>query len=222
LPGKSSAPIGSMNPSDAPVVLGYRCSMTWGAIVPTIIAAAAAFLGVGYGARLSGRSETLNWTREQRLKAYTELLQAVENCYEAFELIAAELQLTNYDEGARESPKITNTTAEWGKWDSEIDRWLPQAELICSRKLQPYIQYIRLGVRSRHRILLMKLSYGVEINRKEWQSVSSMTHKDILETRYKFREDLTHIDPARNSFLERAFRLRRLRRLAAIRSEPRQ
>jgi hypothetical protein len=56
----------------------YRYSMTWSTVVPAVITAGAAFLGVGFGARLSKSRETLNWTREQRLKAYTELLGAIE------------------------------------------------------------------------------------------------------------------------------------------------
>ena len=205
LPRKDPAPIGEDGAEriapDRCTTLGYGYSMTWGAVVPAVITASAAFLGVGFGARLSKSRETLNWTREQRLKAYTELLGAIEKCYESFTLIAASLSLAKYDESARKDPKIINTATEWGKWDSEIDRYLPQAELISSRHIQPYVTYIRLGMRSRHRMLLMQLAYGQEINQKEWESVSSMTHGDILEIRRRLRGDITHIDPM-PSFLD--------------------
>lgn len=189
--------------------------MSWSSIVPAIVTAAAAFLGVGYGARLSTSRETLNWTREQRLKAYTELLRAVEKCYEAFTLIAASLNLAKYSENARQDPKIINTVMEWGKWDAKIERCLPQAGLVCSIKMQPYIMYSRFALRSRHRVLLMKFSYGQEINREEWESVSSMTHGDILEIRRRLREDITHIDPTPSSFRTIRLRWRTIRRAAA-------
>jgi hypothetical protein len=204
-PRQDPAPIGRTGgewiPPAGRTNVRYRYSMAWGTVVPAIITAGAAFLGVGFGARLSKNHETLNWTREQRLKAYTELLGALEKCYEAFTLIAASLSLAKYDESARKDPKIINTATEWGKWDTEIDHYLPQAELVSSRDLQPYVMYIRLGMRSRHRVLLMQLAYGQEINRKEWESVSSMTHGDILEIRRRLRGDITHIDPA-PSFLD--------------------
>lgn len=106
---------------------------------------------------------------------------------------------------------------EWGKWDEEIDHYLPQAELISSRSIQPYIAYIRLGIRSRHRMLLMKLSYGQEINQREWESVSSMTHGDILEIRRRLRADITHIDPMPNFFDPIMVRWRIMRRRIAKR-----
>jgi hypothetical protein len=70
--------------------------MVWTIVLPAILSAATALIGVGYGASLSGRQDTLNWTREQRLKAYADLLGAIENCYEAFTLIAAALDLHKY------------------------------------------------------------------------------------------------------------------------------
>jgi hypothetical protein len=186
--------------------------MVWSSVVAAVITAGAAFIGVGYGARLSTRSETTSWTREQRLKAYIELLNAVEKCYEAFTLIAASLSLVKYGETVRTDPKIINTSAEWGKWDEEIDRFLPQAELVCSESLWPYITYIRLGIRSRQRMLLMKLTYGQEISEKEWEFVSSKTHGDILEIRRRLREDITHIDSGPTPFAPTIPRFRRMRR----------
>lgn len=191
--------------------------VTWSTLIPVIITAGAALLGVRYGARLSKNGETLSWTREQRLKAYAELLQAIENCYEAFELIAASLSLCNYDEKARQDPKVIKIAGDWGKWDSEIDRNLPQAELVCSKDLQPYVTYIRVGMRSRHRMLLMKLSHGMDIDKKEWESVASMTHGDILKIRHRLREDITHIDSTPSSIRAITFRWRLLHRKTAQR-----
>src|SRR5258708_25613522 len=83
--------------------------------------------------------------------------------------------------------------------------------------MQAYIMYARLTMRSRHRVLLMKLSYGQEINQKEWESVSSMTHGDILEIRCRLCEDITRIDPAPSSFRAIMLRWRTTRRSAARR-----
>jgi hypothetical protein len=123
--------------------------------------------------------------------------------------------LAKYDEGARDDPKIITTYAEWGKWDEEIDRFLPQAELICSENMWPYITYLRLGLRSRHRMLLMKLAYGQEISQKEWEFVSSKTHGDILEIRRRLRGDIARLDPAPSSFDPIMRRLRRTSRRTA-------
>jgi hypothetical protein len=191
--------------------------MMWGTVVPAVITAGAAFLGVTYGAHLSKSRETLNWAREQRLKAYTELLRAIENCYEAFTLIAASLDLAKYNESVRKDPKVTNTSLEWGKWDEEIDRHLPLAELISSRHNQPYITYIRHGIRSRHRTLLMKLAHGQELDRKEWESVSSMTHRDILEIRRRLRGDITYVDSEPSHLASLLLRSRMMRHRAAKR-----
>ena len=78
--------------------------------------------------------------------------------------------------------------------------------------MQSYIMYIRLGMRSRHRMLLMQLSHGQEINQREWESVSSMTHGDILEIRRRLREDITRSDPTASSFRAITLRWRNIRR----------
>lgn len=191
--------------------MNYRCCMTWGTVIPAVITAGVAFLGVAYGSYLSKSRETLSWTREQRLKAYAQLLGAVENCYEAFTLMAASLDLAKYDESVCKDQKVVNTSLEWGRWDGEIDRHLPLAELASSKHNQPYITYIRHGIRSRHRILLMKLFYGQEIDRKEWESVSSMTHRDILDIRRRLREDITYVDSKPSLFASLSFRWRIIR-----------
>jgi hypothetical protein len=125
-----------------------------------------------------------------------ELLSAVEKCYEAFTLIDACLDLAQYEESAKEDPRVRSSITEWGKWDEALDQCLPQAELICSRRLQPYVMYLRLGLRSRQRMLLMKLDYGQGVNPEEWKFVSSKTHGEILEIRQKLRDDITYLDPA--------------------------
>ena len=196
----------------------YRYSMAWAATITAIITAGAALFGVAYGARLSTKRETINWTREQRLRAYAELLGAIEKCYEAFTLIAASLDLAKYNESARKDPKIIATSSEWGKWDEEIDRFLPQAELICSENMWPYVTYLRLGLRSRHRMLLMKLAYGQEISQKEWEFVSSKTHGEILEIRQRLRGDIACLDSVPNSFAPIMQRWRRTGRRKAIKN----
>lgn len=167
---------------------------------------------MGYGSRLSRGGETLSWTRDQRLKTYMELLGAIEKCYEAFTLIEACLDLAQYEESAREDPKVRGTIAEWGKWMEEVDRCLPQAELVCSRRLQPYLLYLRLGLRSRQQMLLMKLDYGQGVNQEEWKFVSSKTHGEILEIRQKLRDDITYLDPPPKSLTPAMRRFKILRR----------
>jgi hypothetical protein len=191
--------------------------MAWNIIIPALISAGAAFSGVGYGARLSAKRETLNWTREQRVKTYAELLASIENCYAAFTLLAASLSLARYAPDVREDPKVISTIADWGKWDAEIDRCLPYAELIASKSIEPYVMYIRLGLRSRHRVLIMKLSYGQEIDPAEWKSVSSMTHGEILEIRRRFRADITHVDPVPSIFDLTKRRIRKMIRTSGSR-----
>ncbi len=186
--------------------------MSWSSLITTLIAAGAGILGVGYGSRLSRGDETLSWTRDQRLKAYVELLGAIEKCYEAFTLIAACLDLAQYEESARVDPKVRGTLAEWGKWMEEVDRCLPQAELVCSQHLQPYVIYLRLGLRSRQRMLLMKLDYGQGVNQEEWKFVSSKTHGEILEIRQKLRDDITYLDLPPKSLSPSMRRFKILRR----------
>lgn len=175
--------------------------MAWSTIFSTVVTASVALVGVGYGARLSGRRETLNWTREQRLKTYTDILTAVENCYHAFTLIAVGLEIREYKPGASQDPGVAANIADWDKWSAEIDNRLPAAEMVASKSLDPYIASIRLGLRSRHRVLLMKLHWGKDpIDGKERKAVSSMTHREILDIRRRFRDDVTHVDPAPTRF----------------------
>jgi hypothetical protein len=190
--------------------------MTWGTLVTTVITVCAAILGVGYGAHLTRSGETLSWTREQRLKAYIELAGALEKCYESFTLIAASLDLANYDDSARADPKIIGTTAEWNKWMEEVDRCLPQAELVSSERFQTYLFTIRMGVRSRQEMLLMKLAHGQAIDQAEWERVASRTHKETFEIRWRFREDITYIDPQLTtiSSMRRRLKIDRRRKIA--------
>lgn len=182
------------NPRVSPS-LAIVAHVAWNTVIPALITAGVAFLGIGYGVRLSSQHEKANWTRDQRLSAYADLLGAIEKCYESFTLIAAALELANYDEKySWKDSKITRMADEWGKWDSEVDRNLPRVELVCSGKLYPHIM-ARIPLRMRHRVLLMQLSFGHSINKDEWKAVSSMTHGDILQIRSRFREDLTYTDP---------------------------
>jgi hypothetical protein len=197
---------------------GYLGNMAWNSLIVALIAAAAGLLGVGYGARLSRGGETLSWTRDQRLKTYLELLSAIEKCYEAFTLIDASLNLAQYKESAKQDPRVRGSIAEWGKWDEATDRCLPQTELVCSRHLQPYVMYLRLGLRSRQRMLLMKLDYGQGINPEEWKFVSSKTHGEILVIRQKLRDDITYLDPVPNltGLAMRRFKVLRCRPVTSV------
>jgi hypothetical protein len=54
---------------------------------------------------LSGKRETLNWTRDQRLKAYVELLTAIDKCYAAFNELAKIMKELGYPIDVRDNPK---------------------------------------------------------------------------------------------------------------------
>ncbi|MFC7713072.1 hypothetical protein [Micromonospora lupini] len=70
--------------------------MDWQILVPSIVAASAALLGVRYGAKANESRESLNWIRDQRLKAYADVLDAVDRCYSAFRLINSALKIEDY------------------------------------------------------------------------------------------------------------------------------
>ena len=163
----------------------------------TVITGVVAFAGIGYGARLTRHREDYGWTRDQRLKAYADLLTAIDQCYSAFTLVAASLVLHKYDPEARKDPRVREAIADWGNGDSAIDRCLPLAELVSSEHFAPYLLYISLGLRSRHRMLLMQLDYAGKVNVQEWESVSRMTHGEIREVRRKLRADLARMPEQR-------------------------
>jgi hypothetical protein len=76
-------------------------SFPWSTVITGVIA----FAGIGYGAHLSGKRETLNWTRDQRLKAYVELLTAIDKCYAAFNELAKIMKELGYPIDVRDNPK---------------------------------------------------------------------------------------------------------------------
>jgi hypothetical protein len=165
--------------------------MTWVPILSSLIAAAVAFVGVMYGARLTEHREANSWVREQRLKAYVDLLPAIEGCYEAFTLIAAAASLHGYEASTMlGDSRLRSSIEDWEKWDAEIDRCLPLVELVASDKMWPYLTYVRHGIRSRHRVLLMTLSNG-NVNGEEWEWVSGKTHDDTTRARRELRQDVS-------------------------------
>ena len=87
-------------------------SFPWSTVITGVIA----FAGIGYGAHLSGKRETLNWTRDQRLKAYVELLTAIDKCYAAFKELAEIMKELGYPIDVRDNPKVRNTIDNWNKW----------------------------------------------------------------------------------------------------------
>ena len=165
-------------------------------MVPPVVAAGAALLGVRYGAKAAESRESLNWARDQRLKAYAEVLEAVDRCYESFRLINASLSLAEYHVTPGVLTGIQATMNDWGRWDEKISAVLPRAELVASRRLEPLLSYgVKLGMRTRHRALLMQLAVGPLANREEWQSVSGMTVDDQERLRRGLRADLNYRDP---------------------------
>lgn len=172
--------------------------MAWNVPLSSLITAAVAFLGIAYGARLTGHRETLNWTREQRLRAYSELFTAIDNCYSAFTLLAATLVLHGYSPDAISDLRVKSAIDDWGKWDAEIDRCLPLAELVASERFGAYLTGgISLGLRTRHRILIMQLTHATKIDPQEWEHVARSTHGAMREIRWRFRGDLTQVKARR-------------------------
>jgi hypothetical protein len=154
----------------------------WAQVGGAIIAAAAALGGVRYGARLSEATSSLAWGREQRLKSYVELIEALDHCYSAFRLINSTLDLANYTPSRAliEGPARSDLE-DWGHWDELLDNILPRAELVCGSDLQPFLSVgIRYGMRSRHRVLLMKLTHSLTADAAEWKSVTKLTLDDLV------------------------------------------
>jgi hypothetical protein len=54
------------------------------------------YCGVTFGAKLTESREFLAWSREQRLKSYADLLEALDRCYSAFTFINSTLDLAGY------------------------------------------------------------------------------------------------------------------------------
>jgi len=188
--------------------------MSWLDLVAPIGAAVAALLGVRYGARLTESREAIGWSRDQRLKAYADVLDAVDRCYAAFALIESSLQLANYQASAMKSSQMRTLLDEWGQWDQKIDEALPRAELVASQSVQPYLSVgIRHGTRTRHRVLLMQLDHLGSVDRREWKSVGRLTLEDMDRIRETLRTDLTRGDTAPRSLETSIVRARRSGRI---------
>ncbi|MFY1679990.1 hypothetical protein ACN265_00420 [Micromonospora sp. WMMD730] len=165
--------------------------MDWQTLMPPFVAAGAALLGVRYGAQANESRESFNWTREQRLKAYADVLEAVDRCYSSFRLIDTSLKLMDYKVTPETLSKVKAEMDEWGRWDEKIDEALPRAELVASQRFQVQLSVgVRHGMRSRHRMLLIQLAYLKKADEVEWQSVAGLTLDDLERIRTGLRADL--------------------------------
>jgi hypothetical protein len=164
----------------------------WIQVTAPVVAAAAAIGGVTFGARLTESRESLAWSREQRLKAYADLLEALDRCYSAFALISSTLNLADYaPDRSLIDVGVKPHLEDWGRWDQRLDEVLPRAELVSSASLQPFLTVgVRYGMRSRHRVLLMVLTHSLTADRSEWKSVAKMTLDDLDSIRARLRGDL--------------------------------
>jgi hypothetical protein len=172
----------------------YPAFMNWQNVVPPLASAAIALLGVRYGARLTAARESQGWAREQRIKAYGDLLEAVDKCYASFALIDASLNLGRYRSEVAKGAKIRTAMTEWGEWYQKTDDLLPRAELVASSALGPVLTSIRLGIRTRQQHLLMKLDYLREVDEAEWQHVARKSLDHLDRIRRDLRADLTRTD----------------------------
>jgi hypothetical protein len=168
--------------------------VTWTTVVPSLVTAAVAFVGIGYGAHLSAKRETLNWTRDQRLKAYVELLTAIDNCYGAFKKLAEIMKELDYPADVRDNPKVQDSLNDWRKWYDEIDRCLAFADLVGSERFIEYRPRINFGWRSYQQALLIDIVRRVETKPEEWESVSGRTAKGEISVLHTLRTDLNRID----------------------------
>jgi len=183
--------------------------MVWSAMVTAMASALAALLGVFYGARLTAHRESANWTREQRLKAYADLLHAINKSHGAFTLIAASLELNGYSSSSREDPKIRAAMKEWNDGEHEIDKSLPLVELVVSKHMRPrVIGGIKHGFRTRMAALLMQLDYTKKVDREEWKSASSYAHQAMIELPEMLHDDIYRIDRVQSRSQIAATRLR--------------
>jgi hypothetical protein len=182
-----------------------RVSFPWS----TVITGAVAFAGIGYGAHLSAKRETLNWTRDQRLKAYVELLTAIERCYSAFQTLAAIMAVLDYPADVRDDAKASEAVEDWRKWYDEIDRCLTFAGLVGSERSIDNRVLIDHAWRSYQMALVIDVRQGTRTNREEWESVSRKTYGGERTLQNMLRVDLDRV----NSFGQRmSDGLRRLRR----------
>lgn len=99
----------------------------------SVITGAVAFAGIGYGANLSGKRETLSWSRDQRLEAYVELMTAIETCYGAFHS-SGDYDRLRSPAGARHDAKVRKAVKDWRKRYDEIQRRLAAADMVGSER----------------------------------------------------------------------------------------
>ena len=165
-------------------------SFPWSTVITGVIA----FAGIGYGAHLSGKRETLNWTRDQRLKAYVELLTAIDKCYGSFKELAEIMKELGYPADVRDHPRARNTIDNWNKWYDEIDRCLAFADLVGSERFIEYRPRVDYGWRSYQMALIADVVQGKPTNQEEWESVSGRTRSGERSVRETLRDDLGRID----------------------------
>ncbi|WP_280476657.1 hypothetical protein [Nocardia farcinica] len=159
--------------------------------------------------------------RDQRLKAYVELTQVVEEFSEAFTLMAATLSLRNYDweQLEIEKPKIRTLLANWNAGVEKLEKAVTAAELVVSDELYPTVVACRFA-HHRQSMLLMQFSHMREMNPEEWKSIENVAHRKPLELRAAFRRDI-HGTLNPRSMSSRRFRRLRRRFSLARRGESR-
>ena len=189
-------------------------SFPWSTVITGVIA----FAGIGYGAHLSGKRETLNWTRDQRLKAYVELLTAIDKCYGAFKELAETMKELGYSIDVRDHPKIRNAIDNWYKWYDEIDRCLAFADLVGSERFIEYRPRVDYGWRSYQMALIIDVVQAKPTRQEEWESVSGRTVEGERSIRQTLRADLDRIDSFGQRVSDALWPLRRRFRQMARRS----
>ncbi|MET7769093.1 hypothetical protein [Nocardia sp. NPDC005366] len=154
-------------------------------------AVVAALVGAVLGARLTQQREANNWSRDQRLKAYTELLEAVEECGDAFTLLASSLDLWEYDweRIKKNKPKVSKLIADWDAGGKKVDKTVTAAELVASRELLPTVMVTRFAYH-RQSVLLMQFDYMQQIDSAEWKAVQDQTLDTLTKMRAAFRADI--------------------------------
>jgi hypothetical protein len=119
------------------------------------------------------------------------VIDAIDRQANAFALIKAHLDLRKFDPKAAEDPQLRAQMEAWGRWDTALDEALPAADLVASEAVQPYLSVgVRLGIRTRQRMLLMDLDYRGVVDKAQWGNVAGMTLDALVRSRRALREDL--------------------------------
>ncbi|AHH15018.1 hypothetical protein NONO_c02010 [Nocardia nova SH22a] len=160
-------------------------------MIPGIIAAIAALAGVFLGGRLTQQREANNWSRDQQLKAYTELLAVVEESSEAFTLLAAWFRGVDYEWSRieKEPAKVRQLIADWDAGLAKLGKAVTAAELVVSRELCPKVMSTRFASH-RQQMVLMKFDYLKQIDAVEWKAVEDQAHTTVLKLRSALRDDI--------------------------------